>query len=159
MTDQQHTDTIGTILSPTSALPAPPVRPCAVTPAEDAAAMIAAPGSAEGFGAWPGFPFPPPLMGLSWQTVHAAAAHWLRALADLLECGELNLNILFSAGSITATCEAFGLPSESAGKVVTAAALYTLGATSPQPTLTAVFAAPAGLHPARLRQAADELDQ
>ena len=110
------------------------------------------------FEAWPGFPFPPPLMGLSWQTVHAAAAHWLRMVADLLEGGDMNLNVLFAAGPTALTCEAFGLPTENAGRVVTAAALYTVGALSPQPTLTALFAAPEGLHPARLRQAADALD-
>jgi hypothetical protein len=158
MPDQQHADTSGGAPRPTSALPVP----ATTSDAAMGAALTQgaeAPHGTEAFGAWPGFPFPPPLMGLSWHSVHAAAAHWLRALADLLEDGELNLNVLFSTGPITATCDAFGLPSTCAYQVVTAAALYTLGATSPQPTLTAVFAAPASLHPARLRQAADELDQ
>lgn len=157
MTDQQHADTSSEAPRPTSALPAPTTSNAARTAAIGQGTD--APDGVQALGAWPGFPFPPPLMGLSWRTVHAAAAHWLRALAGLLESGEINLNILFSIGPITATCDAFDLPTTNAAQVVTAAALYTLGASSPQPTLTAVFAAPASLHPARLRQAADLLDQ
>ena len=147
-----------TVASQTTTAPRDPDQPShsAARSAEHAVGMSRVEGE---FEAWPGFPFPPPLMGLSWQTVHAAAAHWLRTVADLLDEGDMNLNVLFAAGPIALTCEAFGLPTENAGRVVTAAGLYTVGALSPQPMLTALFAAPTGLHPARLRQAADALDE
>ena len=36
---------------------------------------------------WPGFPFPPPMMGLSAPTVNAASSHWLLTVAAMLETG------------------------------------------------------------------------
>ena len=114
-------------------------------------------------GQWPGFPFPPPLMGMDYRPVDRAAAHWLRAVADLVHGGETNLNTLFASGPVTATCEQFDLP-EAGTHVVPAAGLYTLGSLhaakaeqAAGASLSALFAAPSIVQIARLHYAALQL--
>ena len=114
-------------------------------------------------GQWPGFPFPPPLQGLPFRVVDQASAHWLRAVADLVHSGEMNLNTLFALGPVKATCDAFDLP-DAGMHVVPAAGLYTLGSlhvgTAGQAagaSISALFAAPSIVQIARLRHAALQL--
>lgn len=111
-------------------------------------------------GAWPGFPFPPPLMGIDFRTVDQAAAVHLSAVADLVHSGETSLNSLFERGPVELACDRLNLPAEGL-QVVPAAALYTLGslhAGKAGVSLSALFAAPSIVQIARLRLAALQLD-
>ena len=110
-------------------------------------------------GAWPGFPFPPPLLGLHWRTADQAGAHWLRTVAAMIATGEMNINTLFAEAPATLTRDALALPRHSTA-VITAAGIYALGAHAPtgSPALSAFFAAPPAIHRARLLETADRLD-
>lgn len=57
-----------------------------MTPAPD---LPLAPAPRPAASPWPGFPFPPPMMGIAPGTVAAASARWLREVAALLEGGEV----------------------------------------------------------------------
>jgi len=114
---------------------------------------------------WPGFPFPPPLLGIDYRTVDRAAGRWLRAVADLVHSGEENLNILFDHSPVTETCTELDLPA-AALRVVPAAGLYALGSLHAGPpekavgaSLSALFAAPSLVQIVRLRAAARKLDR
>jgi hypothetical protein len=147
----QHTMTIEP--RPTSQLPVPP-RPASPERFESLDPVQ---------GQWPGFPFPPPLMGLDYRAVDRAAAHWLRAVADLVHGGEMNLNTLFALGPVKATCDELDLP-DAGMHVVPAAGLYTLGSLhaakagqAAGASLSALFAAPSIVQIARLHHAALQL--
>ena len=58
------------------------------------ASTPARPGDEHATSAYPGFPFPPPMMGLSAPTVNAASSPWLLTVAAMLETGEMNLMAL-----------------------------------------------------------------
>lgn len=108
--------------------------------------------------AWPGFPFPPPLMGVAPGTVTAACARWLREVAALLDAGEMNLNTLFATAPVEIALREHELPERSL-LVVTGAGMYALGAvtrTGPR-TLPDLFAAPAAMQRARLADAIELL--
>jgi hypothetical protein len=110
---------------------------------------------------WPGAPFPPPLLGLPYQLVDKAAAHWLRAVGELVHSGEECLNTLFAPDLIQEACEHFALPSQ-AQIVVPFAGCYTLGslhAGKAGASMSALFAAPSIIHISRLAHAALRLDQ
>jgi len=108
--------------------------------------------------AWPGFPFPPPLLGIAPATVTAASRRWLREVAALLETGEMNLSTLFARAPVQVALREHHLP-DSALLVVTGAWIYSLGAVTPTGprTLPALFAAPTPVHRARLADAIDLL--
>jgi hypothetical protein len=107
---------------------------------------------------WPGFPFPPPMMGLAAPTVNAASSHWLLTVAAMLETGEMNLNTLFASAPAELALRRFELPERSL-LVVTGAGMYALGAVTPSGprTLPARFAAPAAVHRNRLIDASNLL--
>jgi len=110
---------------------------------------------------WPGDPFPPPLLGLPYQLVDTAAAHWLRSVGELVHCGEESLNALFAPDLIREACEHFALP-EQAQTVVPFAGSYTLGslhAGKAGASISALFAAPSIIHISRLAHAALRLDE
>ncbi len=109
--------------------------------------------------AWPGFPFPPPLLGVSASTAKAAAAHWLREVAAMLHTGEMNLNTLFATAPAHLALREHDL-SDSSLLVVTGTGMYALGAVAPTGprTLPDLFAAPAAVHRARLLDAVHLLD-
>ena len=117
---------------------------------------IAAPPSAHP--AWPGFPFPPPLMGVAPATVASASARWLREVVAQLDTGEMNLNTLFAKAPVEVALREHALP-ESTLLVVTGAGMYALGAVTPTGprTLPGLFAAPHAVHRARLADAIDLL--
>lgn len=111
-------------------------------------------------GSWPGFPFPPPLLGIDFQTIDRAAAMQLNTVAELIHTGETDLNILFDPAPARKACAVLDLPAEGL-QVVPAAALYTLGslhAGKAGASLSALFAAPSIVQIARLRLAALQLD-
>lgn len=108
--------------------------------------------------AWPGFPFPPPLLGVAPTTVTAASAHWLREVITLLDTGDMNLNTLFATAPVQVALREHTLP-DSTLLVVTGAGMYTLGAVTPtgSRTLPDLFAAPTAVQRARLADAMDLL--
>lgn len=108
--------------------------------------------------AWPGFPFPPPLMGVAPATVAAASARWLREVAALLDTRDMNLNTLFAKAPVEVALREHALP-ESTLLVVTGAGMYALGGVTPSGprTLPGLFAAPHAVHRARLADAIDLL--
>jgi hypothetical protein len=107
---------------------------------------------------WPGFPFPPPLMGIAAATVDAAAAHWLRAVANLLATDEMSLNTLFASAPLALALDAFSLPTSSA-PVIRSAGTYALGSfgTGRAGSISSLFAAPPTIQLLRLRDAAAQL--
>lgn len=110
---------------------------------------------------WPGAPFPPPLLGLPHQLVDRAAAHWLRAVGEMVHSGEHCLNTLFSPDLIREACDRFALPAQ-ALIIVPFAGCYTLGSLHAGKTgasISALFGAPSIIHISRLAHAALKLDQ
>ena len=107
---------------------------------------------------WPGFPFPPALLGVAPTTVAAASARWLREVTALLDTEEMNLNTLFANAPVQVALREHALP-ERTLLVVTGAGMYALGAVTPTGprTLPALFAAPQPVHRARLTDAIDLL--
>lgn len=106
----------------------------------------------------PGFPFPPPLLGVAPTTVAAASARWLREVTALLDTGEMNLNILFANAPVQVALREHNLP-DGTLLVVTGAGMYALGAVTPSGprTLPTLFPAPHAVHQARLADAIDLL--
>ncbi len=113
---------------------------------------------AEPASAWPGFPFPPPMMGLSAPSVNAVSSHWLLTIAAMLETGQMNLSTVFASAPAELALRRFALP-HSHLLVVTGAGMYALGAVTPggPRTLPDLFAAPAAVHRARLIDASNLL--
>jgi hypothetical protein len=112
-------------------------------------------------GHWHGAPFPPPLLGLPYQLVDKAAAHWLRSVGELIHSGEECLNTLFAPDLIHEACEHFKLPAQ-ALIVVPYAGSYTLGslhAGKAGASFSALFAAPDIIQISRLAHAALRLDE
>jgi hypothetical protein len=110
---------------------------------------------------WPGAPFPPPLLGLPYQLVDQAAAHWLRRVGESVHSGEECLNNLFAPGPIRESCARFALPDQ-ALMVVPFAGCYTLGslhAGKAGASMSTLFAAPSIIHISRLAHAALRLEQ
>jgi hypothetical protein len=110
---------------------------------------------------WPGAPFPPPLLGLPYQVVDVAAAHWLRSVGELIHSGEECLNTLFAPDVIQEACARYALP-EQAVIVVPFAGCYTLGSLhtgKAGASISSLFAAPDIIHISRLAHAALRLDQ
>ena len=107
---------------------------------------------------WPGFPFPPALLGVAPTTVAAASARWLREVTALLDTEEMTLNTLFATVPVQSALREYHLP-DSTLLVVTGAGMYALGAVTPTGprTLPAPFAAPQAVHRARLTDAIDLL--
>lgn len=108
--------------------------------------------------AWPGFPFPPPLLGVEPGTATAAASRWLREIVALLDTGEMNLNTLFAESPARLALREHALP-ERGLLVVTGTGMYALGAVTPTGprSLPDLFAAPAAMQRARLADAIDLL--
>ena len=109
-------------------------------------------------GCWPPAPFPPPLLGLDHRLLDKAAGHWLRQMADLILDGE-DLNVLFAAEPVEATCDYLSLSPEYL-RVVFAAGCFTLGSLRAGKTgasLSAIFARQSIMQVARLDHAALQL--
>lgn len=107
---------------------------------------------------YPGFPFPPPMMGVSAPTVNAASSHWLLTVAAMLESAEMNMSTVFASAPAQLALRRFSLP-DSSLPVVTGAGMYALGAVTPggPRTLPDLFAAPAAVHRACLIDASNLL--
>ena len=107
---------------------------------------------------YPGFPFPPPMMGLAAPTVNAASSHWLLTVAAMLATGDMNLNTVFACAPAQLALRRFELPERSL-PVITGAGMYALGTVNPggPRTLPDLFAAPAAVHRARLIDASNLL--
>lgn len=108
---------------------------------------------------WPGAPFPPPLLGLPYQVVDLAAAHWLTAVHDLVHGGEQSLNALFAESTLAEACRAFALPEEGL-RVIPIAGAYTLGTLRSKDagaSLSSLFGAPSIIQISRLNHAAAQL--
>ena len=127
-----------------------------MTPAHNHPA--APPRSVPAHSTWPGFPFPPPLLGVAPTTVAAASARWLREVIVLLDTGAMDLSTLFAKAPVQLALNEHNLP-ESCLPLVTGAGMYALGAVTPTGprTLPALFAAPRAVHRGRLADAIDLL--